>query len=140
MKYERLTKRDKNGFVEFEGCEKCDYCGSAGCYLFENGINRLAELEDKIERGELVENKVVTYINMARSDSKTLIDKAIKYDKLKDKIENGTLVELPRMLTYVDYCYGIEKYVVEWIDNGRVKSRTYWSEKKAEKKLKELGE
>ena len=39
--YKRLTKRDKNGFVEFEECEKCDYCGSAGCDSFENAINRL---------------------------------------------------------------------------------------------------
>lgn len=53
--YKRLTKRDKNGFVEFEECEECDYCGSAGCDSFENSINRLAELEDKIENGTLVE-------------------------------------------------------------------------------------
>lgn len=53
--YKRLTKRDKNGFVEFEECEKCDYCGSAGCDSFENAINLLAELEDKIEKGTLVE-------------------------------------------------------------------------------------
>ena len=52
--YKRLTERDKNGFVEFEECEKCDYCGSAGCDSFENAINRLAELEDKIEKGLLV--------------------------------------------------------------------------------------
>ena len=83
MKYERLTKRFINSNP---------YTDIAGNYDI---LNRLAELEDKIECGELVENKVVTYINMARSDSKTLIDKAIKYDKLKDKIENGTLVELP---------------------------------------------
>ena len=24
--YKRLTKRDKNGFVEFEECEECDFC------------------------------------------------------------------------------------------------------------------
>lgn len=53
--YKRLTERDKNGFVEFEECEKCDYCGSAGCDSFENARNRLAELEDKIENGTLVE-------------------------------------------------------------------------------------
>ena len=51
--YKRLTERDKNGFVEFEECEKCDYCGSAGCDSFENAINLLAELEDKIENGTL---------------------------------------------------------------------------------------
>lgn len=53
-KYERLTKRDKNGFVEFEECEKCDYCGSAGCDSFVNSIIRLAELEDDIESGKLI--------------------------------------------------------------------------------------
>ena len=60
--------------------------------------------------------------------------------ELEDKIENGTLVELPRLLTYVDYCYGLEKYVVQWIDNGKIKSKTFWNEKKALKKLKELKE
>lgn len=46
MKYERLTKRDKNG----------------NCHLWDdtvmgafNALDHLAELEDKIERGELVE-------------------------------------------------------------------------------------
>lgn len=57
--YKRFTKRDKNGFVEFEECEKCDYCGSAGCDSFENAINLLAELEDKIENGTLKEVEVV---------------------------------------------------------------------------------
>ncbi len=58
-------------------------------------LQRLAELEDKIECGELIENKVITYVNMGRSNCKTLIDKALKYDELKTKIENGTLIELP---------------------------------------------
>lgn len=58
--------------------------------------------------------------------------------ELEDKIENGTLVEFPRIVTYTCYYSGIEKYVVEWIDNGRVRSRTYWSEKRAVKRLKEL--
>ena len=97
MKYERLTERNE-GDVTIN-CKQCEYheklmiCTDYSC--IDSLKNRLAELEDKIENGELVENKVVTYVNMARSDSKTLIDKAIKYDKLKNKIENGTMVELP---------------------------------------------
>lgn len=56
---------------------------------------------------------------------------------LEDKIDAGTLVEFPRIITYVDYCYGLEKYVVQWIDNGKIKSKTFWDEKKAFKKFKE---
>lgn len=92
------------------------------------------------EEDRLLEPKQV-HLKMSKHEMRLEILKLRKQlEEYKTKIENGTLVELPRMLTYVDYCYGIEKYVVEWIDNGRVKSRTYWSEKKAEKKLKELGE
>lgn len=58
--------------------------------------------------------------------------------ELEDKIENGTLIELPRILRYVDYCYGLEKFVVQWQVNGKIKSKEFWSEIKAEKKLKEL--
>ncbi len=62
--------------------------------LYNNEIAvRLAELEDKIEQGELVENNVITYMNMARSSHKTLVEKAIKFDELKAKIEQGILVE-----------------------------------------------
>ena len=58
--------------------------------------------------------------------------------ELEDKIEQGTLIEFPRIDIYVDYCYGLEKYVVQWQVNGIIKRKTFWSEKKAEKKLKEL--
>lgn len=89
MKYERLTTKDKNG--NWQVWED-DY--SHPFEALQTAIDKLAELEDKIERGELVENTVVAYVNMGRSDSKTLIDKALKYDELKAKIENGTLIEL----------------------------------------------
>ena len=92
--YKRLTKRDENG----RAC-MCVKTKSKGCTAIAEAqtkiLDRLAELEDKIERGELVENKVVTYINMARSGNKTLVDKALKYDELKTKIDNGMLIELP---------------------------------------------
>ena len=91
MKYERLTETEKiNKYCSTVECgEHCEDCYVGNLY------ERLAELEDKIERGELVENTVVTYVNMGRCNSKTLIDKALKYDELKTKIENGTLIELP---------------------------------------------
>lgn len=46
MKYERLTKRDKNG--------NCHLWDDTVMGMF-NALDHLAELEDKIERGELVE-------------------------------------------------------------------------------------
>lgn len=60
--------------------------------------------------------------------------------ELEDKIENGTLIEFPRIDRYVDFCYGLEKFVVQWVVNGKVKSKTFWDEKKAKAKLKKLQE
>lgn len=94
--YKRLTQKGENGYwidgnLVNQRQGAFDICIDSFMIL----LNRLAELEDKIESGELVENKVITYFNMARSNSKTLVDKALKYDELKAKIENGTLIELP---------------------------------------------
>lgn len=69
---------------------------------------RLAELEDKIERGELTENTFVTYYNMARSGGKALTEKALKFDELKAKIDNGTLIELPKKCYQVIWVLGWE--------------------------------
>ena len=60
--------------------------------------------------------------------------------ELEDKIASGALIEFPRIDRYVDYCYGLEKFVIQWVVNGKVKNRTFWSKEKAEKKLKELKE
>ena len=58
--------------------------------------------------------------------------------EIEDKIEQGTLIELPRVARYVDYEYAIEKFVVQWQVNGRIKEKVYFSEKKAYQRLKEL--
>ena len=60
--------------------------------------------------------------------------------ELEDKIEQGTMIELPRVLRYVDYQYAIEKYVVQWQENGRIRQKTFLDEKKAYNRLKELQE
>lgn len=58
MKYERLTKRVSNNEV-IHNCGKCpkvnvaNYCSEANCATVI--LNRLADLEDKIESGKLVE-------------------------------------------------------------------------------------
>ena len=56
----------------------------------------------------------------------------------QDKIEQGKLIEFPRIDTYVCYYSGLEKYIVQWVDNGIIKNKTFWDKKKAEKRLKEL--
>lgn len=124
--YERLTERRETPLVmsQWGGTSK-----ELKIY------NRLAELEDKIERGELVENTVVTYVNMGRCNSKTLIDKALKYDELETKIENGTLMEInkPFIKKTKDGLYLICKAAVIWVEDFDTKAE-------AKKKLKELKE
>lgn len=110
--YKRLTKWEMNKGVK---------CVKYWQYSQEQIAERLALLEDKIERGELVQNKVVTYINMARSGNKTLVDKALKYDELKAKIENGTLIELPCKVE--DDAYFIIKHEEDYVlEEGYVKA------------------
>ena len=88
--YERLTISE----IRLDDDKRAKEFSICGVTIYDL-YNRLVELEDKIERGELVENTVVTYLNMGRCNSKTLIDKALKFDELKAKLENGTLIELP---------------------------------------------
>ncbi len=143
--YKRFTERVDSGFVSELDCRIA--------------YNKLCAIEDKIERGELVENKVITYVNMGRSGSKTLIDKALKYDELKAKIENGTLIKLPcKVGDTVWYIknYGFGRYQVVdmevvgfnfskyedtiWVV-GRYKeqsSHIYLTKAEAEAKLKEM--
>lgn len=58
MKYERLTERDKHGNADLIDADLLDVydCVSFNRAYFEiiEAIQRLAELEDKIERGELI--------------------------------------------------------------------------------------
>ena len=56
MEYERLTRKADNGTPYFDGCLCCDLESDCGlCPYWESGIKRLAELEDKIEQGTLLE-------------------------------------------------------------------------------------
>lgn len=79
MKYERLTER--RGSVIIDNCKNCDNVSNPmGCTehcCYEVMKNRLAELEDKIEQGKLIElpfiNKVyekyiVTFMNKSNGE------------------------------------------------------------------------
>lgn len=62
MKYERVTERAENGKPYFDGCLHCDLESDCGlCHYWGSGLNRLAELEDKIENGTLKEEKTCVY-------------------------------------------------------------------------------
>ena len=144
--YNRLTTKGSNYYDDIK------------VTCAEEIYEQLKDLEDKIERGELIENKVVTYINMARSGNKTLIDKALKYDELKAKIENGTLIELPckvgdkvyricgtpkRKFIKEKICWGIcfNNFGVEIHTDGAVdiiSDDIFLTKAEAEAKLKEL--
>lgn len=63
--------------------------------------------------------------------------------ELEDKIENGTLVEFPRIVEYTkEYGGQIKQYSVEYVSkNGTITSMPYFELKaEAESKLKELHE
>lgn len=56
MESERLTERAGNGVATTKGCASCfDICGC--CEYADSAIDRLAELEDKIEHGTLVDTE-----------------------------------------------------------------------------------
>lgn len=95
------------------------------------GFKRLTndELNDFLQRA---------VVQLCPELTRQLLSIGLELAQYRDKVENGTLIELPRIIRYVDYCYGLEKFVVQWETNGKIKSKTFWSEKKAEQKLKEL--
>ena len=94
--YKRLTK--------LNGEPETIFNFQVQCKIYK----RLQELEDKIENGELIENNSVAFVVMTRTAGKTLVDKALKYDNLKAKIEQGLMLELPRKCYLVTYCCGWE--------------------------------
>lgn len=61
--------------------------------------------------------------------------------QLEDKIDKGSLIEMPRIVRRVDMSCGYEDYLVQWEkDNGKIKSRIYNNERRAKAKLRELKE
>ena len=62
--YKRLTERAGNGKAVTKGCKTCpDYCFD--CSYADGCIDRLAELEDKIENGTLIELPRIIHPNKA---------------------------------------------------------------------------
>lgn len=112
MKYERLTKWETSKGVR---------CVKYWQYSQEQIAERLALLEDKIERGELVDVKENHLIAISRGSGKS--SKQLKAIEIITKYENGTLVELPCKV-------GQEIYEIITSPNGNFISREiigdYW--------------
>ena len=94
--YKRLTEKTKHGIAVLDSGER--FVLSCGGYATTKALNRLAELEDRIE--------------------------------------NGTLVELPRIIHPNEQ----EWFVQYQYESGIINCNVFYSEAEAEAKLKELRE
>ena len=150
MKYERLTQRV---FGETYSVNQRIYYDDVA-----DIVERLAELEDKIESGELVDRSELEKAVAAKQEKgqdvtvKTIFKftdeiKALKaeIDEYKRKIKDGELVEFPRLSseTFDDIMprvtvYSVETYNPELKPPFCYYSFTYDSKEEAEEKLKEL--
>lgn len=86
MKYERLTIREMAGVKEIVHHKKCteEFCRYRHCENCENEhalLNRLAELEDKLEKGELMEKSEVQDGDIKQAKQEFA-------DQLYDKLES----------------------------------------------------
>lgn len=129
MKTKELIEAVKNEKGSaFQNCRDCEY-GTHNDEVIEK-LNRLAELEDKIEKGTLIELKYSLF-------------KAVYF--LRNKaVEKGVIVSFkhnqytnPKMWYTVEYYIPILKsHYVEEVREDKI----YFTREEAEKRLKELQE
>lgn len=78
--YKRLTKRTKHGIAVLDSGER--FVLSCGGYATTKALNRLAELEDKIENGTLVEipcKEGTTIYHLYKAGNVITEDKVFRY-------------------------------------------------------------
>lgn len=68
--YKRLTKRTKHGIAVLDSGER--FVFSCGGYATTKALNRLAELEDKIEKGTLIFIDEPFYLEQLKGAEKTI--------------------------------------------------------------------
>ena len=116
--YKRLTERTKHGIAVLDSGER--FVLSCGGYATTKALNRLAELEDKIENGTLVE------LPCKVEDTATAVIDTFAYDNSVQKVKIEGLA-----------------YIVK-DENGDMTfqhiSRLFHTKAEAEAKLKELRE
>jgi hypothetical protein len=111
MEYKRLTERVGRGVCVKE-------TSSNDNKSIWNAIERLAELEDKIERGELVDVKENHLIAISRGNGKSY--KQLETIEILTKYENGTLIELPCKVGDTVYCIYHNGECDYWIEEELV--------------------
>ena len=152
MKYERLTNNNVEEYnPEYDFCIGCKHFGEPNgcnrpngtCGNYERFIetyDRLAELEDKIENGTLVELSCkvgdTVYIATKHWDIKEVVEAKV------ERIEFYAIENKQDFTFYLDH-----KYIFSKTNPDMVKERyIFWKEEifltkaEAEQKLKELGE
>lgn len=81
--YKRLTKRDEFGNADIIGLDSHELASSLDfdglSKLTSAALNRLAELEDKIESGEIVDRNAYLDYLMEAKDTSALTDKEIEF-------------------------------------------------------------
>ncbi|MBQ7977927.1 MAG: hypothetical protein IJ301_05020 [Clostridia bacterium] len=111
--YKRLTERHESGYIGLmcRSCEYDDKCFDFTRYCKQAIKKRLAELEDKIEQGELISKEW--------HDEQVLhAEETIK--EYQTKIESGTLIDLPCKVGDTVYYTSPEYYnslLIEYIVN-----------------------
>lgn len=132
--YKRLTET-RNGYVIDKCCNCPNVNNPQGCTdkkCYEIMKNRLADLEDKIERGE---------IDYVADKDKEIASLTAENDKLRARLENA--VELPTMGEFkiVDLHTNFYQiaYAVLYKSKGKLYIYQCFDKAKAEVKLKEVG-
>jgi hypothetical protein len=129
MKYERLTRKNANGLeIDWNLVYMRQSAVGIATDAYRIVINRLAELEDKIERGELVDVKENHLIPVSRANGKS--SKQLETIDILTKYENGTLVDTKVKIGQRVYMRGFwkddfDEYIVSNIimENGELKYR-----------------
>jgi hypothetical protein len=120
MKYERLTEKAENGKPYFDGCLRCDLESDCGlCSYWASGLDRLAELEDKIEQGTLIELPCKVGDTVYNTDS--------------IRVYQGEIMEIS--LTPKHFIFTADTVC---FDERAIGTRVFLTREEAEKRLEEL--
>lgn len=117
MKYERLTKKTVGSFgydlKDFEHKPK-EFNDYDAFYAYKMAVKRLGELEDKIERGELIstqlkdrsEQEFAFFVNHSRSVRKLFADELEA--RLQDAVALGNITRkvYDVIESEINYCLG----------------------------------
>lgn len=134
MEYKRSTERAENGEPYFDGCLTCDFERDCGlCPYWVSGIRQLAELEDKIEQGTLIElpckvGDTVYYTSPEYYNSLLVEYKVTEISQTREGIRLAV------------YGSPKEKGLITYLWASFIGKTVFLTREEAEKRLKELQE